>query len=81
MVTFCLVVAAILLLAGVAWAAYSWAHAELEDDRGQLDAQREVLKAEWLAMEQNRKVNEVYFSAREALRDAEHRDPPRRWPS
>ncbi|MFK0249735.1 hypothetical protein ACIQUM_33970 [Amycolatopsis azurea] len=71
MVTFCLVIATVLLLGGVAWAAYSWAHAELEDEQGRLNIERDMLQAEWLAMEQNRKVNEVYFSAREALREAQ----------
>lgn len=42
-----------------------------EVEQEELGDQRQVLDAEWTALEQMRRVNEVFFSARDAMRRAE----------
>lgn len=75
-------------IGGLVWLGYQLAEGKLEDDRQQLnddsDAERGLLDAEWTALEQTRKVNDVFFQARDAMRRAqdeaggfETRRPPR----
>lgn len=68
----------VLLLALVVfliWLGYELAKDKLSDDMGELDVQRQVLDAEWTALENTRRVNDVFFAARDAMRRADQ--PPR----
>jgi hypothetical protein len=42
-----------------------------ETEQEELSDQRQVLDAEWTALEQTRRVNDVFFRARDAMRRAE----------
>lgn len=75
-------------VAGLVWLGYLLAEGRLEDDRQKLnddsDTERGLLDAEWTALEQTRRVNDVFFAARDAMRRAqdeagsfETRRPPR----
>lgn len=59
------------LVAGLIWIGYQLAQDRLSDERRNLDNQRSALHAEWHGLEQARKVNYVFFAARDALRRAE----------
>jgi hypothetical protein len=66
------------------WLGFQFAKGKLEDDQEKLDSERQVLDAEWTALEQTRRVNDVFFSARDAMRRAQDeaggsdsRRPPR----
>lgn len=61
-----LVVVAFLLSLG-----YVLARERTSSERAELDEQREVLDIEWSALEQSRRVNDVFFRARDAMRQAE----------
>lgn len=64
----------VLLLALVGfliWLGYELAKDKLSDDLSELDVQRQVLDAEWTALENTRRVNDVFFQARDAMRWAE----------
>jgi uncharacterized protein HemX len=50
---------------------YQLAQDRLSAEHRDLDTQREVLRTEWHGLEQARKVNDVFFAARDALRQAE----------
>jgi hypothetical protein len=50
---------------------YLFAQDRLSAKQRDLDTQREVLRAEWHGLEQARKVNDVFFAARDALRRSE----------
>jgi len=50
------------------WFGY-WLGREIEHE--ELDVQRQTLDAEWTALEQTRRVNDVFFRARDAMRRAE----------
>lgn len=76
------------LVAGLVWIGYQLAEGRLEGDRQKLDddsdAERGLLDAEWTALEQTRRVNDVFFAARDAMRQAQDeahgndlRRPPR----
>jgi hypothetical protein len=69
-------------LAGLIWLGYRLAHEDLAEAHDELDTQRQVLDAEWTALEQTRRVNDVFFQARDAMRQAEHEagQPPRPGP-
>jgi hypothetical protein len=77
----------LVLVVGLVWLGYQLAEGRLEDDRKKLtddgDAERGLLHAEWTALEQTRRVNDVFFTARDAMRRAqdeagfETRRPPR----
>ncbi|MCE7009558.1 hypothetical protein LWC34_43135 [Kibdelosporangium philippinense] len=54
------------------WVGYEIGQDRAHVERKPLDVQRDVLDAEWMALEQARKVNEVFFWARDAMRRAEH---------
>ena len=58
-------------VAGLVWLGFQFAEGRLEDDRVKLDSERQVLDTEWTALEQKRRVNDVFFSARDAMRRAE----------
>lgn len=65
---------------------YEIGQGRAHSERKPLDVQRDVLDAEWMALEQARKVNEVFFWARDAMRRAEYetgRTPSREpvWPA
>lgn len=66
-------------VAGLVWLVLQLAKARLEDDRNTLESERQVLDTEWMALEQTRRVNDVFFSARDAMRRAESEteQPPR----
>jgi hypothetical protein len=59
------------LMAGLVWLGVHLAEGAMEEDKGELDTQRLVLDAEWTALEQTRRVNDVFFRARDAMRQAE----------
>ncbi len=59
------------LVVALVWIGFELAEGKVEDDRDKLDAQRGVLDAEWTALEQTRRVNDVFFSARDAMRRAQ----------
>lgn len=44
---------------------------EIRADRTMLAEQRQVLNAEWQALENSRQVNDVFFRARQAMREVE----------
>lgn len=64
-----------LLLMGVMafliWVGYLLARDRSSAERDELDVQRQVLDTEWRALEQTRRVNDVFFRARDAMRRAE----------
>jgi cell division protein FtsL len=53
------------------WVGYRLARDHLADDKEAVDTQRQVLDAEWTALEQTRRVNDVFYRARDAMRRAE----------
>jgi hypothetical protein len=63
--TFLVVLLILAILAGLIWLGYQLAHEDLAEDRTELDARRQVLDVEWQALENSRRVNEVFFSARD----------------
>jgi hypothetical protein len=50
---------------------YQLSHDKVSAERDELDERRQVLDVEWMALEQTRRINEVFFQARQALRHAE----------
>jgi hypothetical protein len=42
-----------------------------DTEHEELETQRQVLDAEWTALEQTRRVNDVFFLARDAMRQVE----------
>jgi len=56
---------------GLVWLGYWAAEYDFTEDREALDTQRDALSTEWAALEQARRVNDVFFDARDALRQAE----------
>jgi cell division protein FtsL len=66
-----LVLLILAVVAGLVWLGYRGAEHDLADARDDLDTQRQVLDAEWTALEQTRRVNDVFFQARDAMRRAE----------
>jgi hypothetical protein len=81
---FLVVLLILAILAGLIWLGYGLAREELAEDRTELDARRQVLDVEWQALENSRRVNEVFFKARDKMRRAEAEQdknpPPRQWP-
>jgi threonine/homoserine/homoserine lactone efflux protein len=69
--TFLLIVLLLAVVAFLVWAGYQLAREKFAGEQNELDAQREKLRAEWHGLEQARKVNDVFFQARDALRRAE----------
>ncbi|MGH2366912.1 MAG: hypothetical protein ACRDI2_01830 [Chloroflexota bacterium] len=48
---------------------YLLAHDKLADDQAELEQQRQALDMEWQALENGRRVSDVFFRARQAMRD------------
>lgn len=71
---FLLVLLILAVLGGLVWFGYRLGR---EVEQEELGDQRQVLDAEWTALEQTRRVNDVFFSARDAMRRAEA-DPDER---
>jgi hypothetical protein len=66
--------ALVLAVSAIAWAVSRlarWARQAGDGGRDELDAEREALAVQWAALEQARRVNEVFFAARDRLREAE----------
>ncbi|MCU1685419.1 MAG: hypothetical protein JWQ81_6158 [Amycolatopsis sp.] len=75
MINVILVLLGLVFLAGLVWFGYMIAREELSDE---IETKRQMLDAEWTAMENTRRVNSVFFSAREAMRRAEYDGDRRR---
>ena len=56
------------VMAFLIWAGYLLGR---DTEHEELDTQRQVLDAEWTALEQTRRVNDVFFRARDAMRRAQ----------
>ncbi len=65
------------IVAGLLWLGYALALAVLAENRAQLTEQRQALDIEWQALENGRRVNDVFFQARQAMREAEQERRPR----
>jgi len=65
------------IVAGLLWLGYAFALAVLAEDRAQLAEQRQALDVEWQALENSRRINDVFFQARQAMREAERERRPR----
>lgn len=61
----------LLLMAVVAFLIWVGYLVGRDTEQEELDTQRQVLAAEWTALEQTRRVNDVFFQARDAMRRAE----------
>lgn len=61
----------LLLMAVVAFLIWVGYLVGRDTEQEELDTQRQVLDAEWTALEQTRRVNDVFFHARDAMRQAE----------
>lgn len=59
------------LVALLIWLGYQLARERSSAEREELNVQRQVLDDEWMALEQTRRVNDVFFRARDATRQAE----------
>ncbi|PWW53674.1 hypothetical protein [Actinokineospora spheciospongiae] len=53
------------------WLGYRLAKDEMAAERASVETERQVLDAEWRALEQTRQINDVFFTARDQLRRAE----------
>ncbi len=65
------------IFVGLIWLGYGIAQDQLEADRAALAHQRQALDIEWQALENGRRVHEVFFQARQAMREAEQERRPR----
>ncbi|MCA1675454.1 MAG: hypothetical protein LC799_25800 [Actinobacteria bacterium] len=65
------------VVVGLIWLGYALAQDELEADQTALAQQRQALDVEWQALENGRRVNDVFFRARQAMREAEQERRPR----
>jgi hypothetical protein len=63
-------------MAGLIALGYVLARDKLVGDQAELDQQRQVLDVEWQALENGRRVNDVFFQARQAMREAEREQRP-----
>jgi hypothetical protein len=68
---FVLVVWVLMAMAALIWLGYMLADAKLRADQVKLGEQREALRVQWQALVNARRVNDVFFQAREAMRQAE----------
>ncbi|MDQ3151017.1 MAG: hypothetical protein M3R63_04600 [Actinomycetota bacterium] len=71
---FLLVLAVVVALV---WFGYAVAQEEFDEDRAAVEQQRQALDVEWQALENGRRVNDVFFQARQAMRQAERERRPR----
>ncbi len=72
----------VLLLAVVALLialGYWLAKDKLAEEQHDLDVARDVLRAEWSALEGSRQINDVFFQARDAMRRTEGEAGGRGW--
>lgn len=67
MTIFIFVMAGILVGTAV-WLGYQFAADKLHDDRRRLDQRRAALDAEWQALDQTRRLRELFFTASRAMR-------------
>lgn len=65
-ITLLLVLVAVFALLGLG---YWLARDDLADDRKRVAQQRRALDAEWRALENGRRVTDVFFAARRAMQD------------
>jgi len=65
------------IIAVLIWLGYTLAQVVLIEDQAQLAQQRQALDVEWQALENGRRVNDVFFQARQAMREAEQERRPR----
>jgi len=65
------------VVVGLIWLGYALAQDELKADQTALAQQRQALAVEWQALENGRRVNDVFFRARQAMREAEQERRPR----
>jgi predicted Holliday junction resolvase-like endonuclease len=65
------------IIAVLIWLGYALAQVVLIEDQAQLAQQRQALDVEWQALENGRRVNDVFFQARQAMREAEQERRPR----
>jgi Tfp pilus assembly protein PilO len=65
------------LIAFLIFLGYQLAHEKFSADREELEVERQVLNAEWTALDNIRRVNDVFFQARQAMREAERQGRPR----
>lgn len=63
-------------VAGLISLGYIVAHDKLTADYAEVEQQRQALDVEWQALENGRRVNEVFFQARQAIREAEQEQRP-----
>ena len=71
-----LVLLVLAIVAVLIWLGYALAQVVLVEDQAQLAQQRQALDVEWQALENGRRVNDVFFQARQAMRDAEREQDP-----
>jgi Tfp pilus assembly protein PilO len=71
----------VLLLVAIALAVIAWLcyRAGRVDEADELADKRQQLEAEWRALEGARRVHDVFYRARQALREASDERSPR-WP-
>jgi hypothetical protein len=80
-VTGVLVIVMVLLLAGgLLWLGYLLAEDTLRAERARLARQRDVLDAEWQALDNTRRVRAVFLDARRKMQDEAQRHTPMRPP-
>ena len=65
------------LIAFLIFLGYQLARGKFSADQEQLEIERQVLDAEWTALDNIRRVNDVFFQARMAMREAEWEGRPR----
>lgn len=68
---------AIAMVAGLIALGYGLAQDKLSDDKAEVEQQRQALDVEWRALENSRRINDVFFRARQAMREAAQERPPR----
>jgi len=61
---------ALALAASLVWIGFQLANGKLEDDQEKLHAERQMLDVELDALERARKINDVFFRARDEMRRA-----------
>lgn len=71
---FLFVVAAV---AGLIWFGYLLARDKLDENQAELERRRQALDVEWQALENGRRISDVFFRARRAMREVEREQRPR----
>lgn len=65
------------VVAGLIWFGYLLAGDKLADDQVELEQRRQAIDVEWQALERGRQVNDVFFQARQAMREVVQERRPR----